>query len=291
MDERDWLAARFEEHRARLRTVAARVLGSTNQADDAVQEAWLRFSRSDTSGVENLGSWLTTVVSRICLNMLQARASRPESAFGLRPPESAATGAGSDPEDEALLADSVGLALLVVLDSLSPPERVALVLHDMFGVSFAEIAPILGRNTAAARQLASRARRRLRAGTVDDVRAHQAELVEAFLAASRRGDFAALVALLDPDVVLRADATAVGLGIAPELRGAAAVLPFARRAGGAEAALVDGRPGAVWMPDGRPRVVFHFAIEGQRITAVELVADQQRLDDLDLTLAGPLPAH
>src|SRR5438067_1495687 len=226
MDEHDWLAERFEEHRPHLRAVAYRLLGSLSEAEDAVQDAWLRLSRSDTSGVENLGGWLTTVVGRVCLNMLQARTSRREEPLGAHGSEPIVSREdGTDPEHEALLADAVGPALLVVLDTLAPAERVAFVLHDVFAVPFEEIAAIVGRSPAAARQLASRARRRVRgAATAPDADlTRQREVVDAFLAASRAGDFDALLAVLDPDVVLRADRAAVQAGAAREVRGAAAV--------------------------------------------------------------------
>jgi RNA polymerase sigma-70 factor (ECF subfamily) len=270
-----------------MRAVATRLLGSASEADDALQEAWLRFSRSDTGAVENLGSWLTTVVSRVCLNMLQARRSRPGTPGDADLPEpTAEPTVGSDPEHEAVLAESIGLALLVVLDTLAPAERIALVLHDMFGVPFEEIAPVVGRSTPAARQLASRARRRLRGrpapGDADRVR--QATLVEAFLAASRSGDLDGLLPLLDPDVVLRADEAAAKLGVAAEVRGTAGVATFSRRAGGARPALVDGQPGAVWMPEGRPRVVFSFTVSGDRIVGIDLVADPARLSRIDLVV-------
>src|SRR5215213_8287712 len=208
MHDNDWLAQRFEEHRTRLTAVANRMLGSASEADDAVQEAWLRLSRSDADSIENLGSWLTTVLSRVCLNILQARRSRPEVPLGPDVPEPAVgRTAGSDPEREALLAETIGLGLLIVLDTLSPPERVAFVLHDMFGVPFEQIAPILGRNAAATRQLASRARRRVQRqdASHDADRLRHAKLVEAFLAAARNGEFDRLLELLDPDVVLTAD--------------------------------------------------------------------------------------
>jgi len=280
-----WLTERFEVHRGRLKSVASRMLGSPTEADDAVQEAWLRFSRSDTSGVENLGSWLTTVVSRVCLNMLQRRRTRSE--LNLDPEGSQSkveTLDDPDPEGEALLADSVGLALLIVLDGLEPPERVAFVLHDMFGVSFDEIAPIVGRSEPATRQLASRARRRVRGQPAPDRedRVRQATLVEAFLAASRSGNFEALLAVLDPDVVLRADTTAVDLGAEPETHGATAVAAFCRRARGALGALIDGRPGAVWMPGGEPRVVFSFTARDEKIVAIDLIADKDRVREIEL---------
>jgi RNA polymerase sigma factor (sigma-70 family) len=286
MSEGDWLAERFEEHRGRLRAIAYRILGSSGDADDAVQEAWLRFSRSDTSAVDNLGSWLATVVSRVCLTMLQARRSRPQPPADPDLPEPSASPAESDPEYQALLADSVGLALLVVLDTLSPAERVAFVLHDIFAVPFDQIAPILDRSTPATRQLASRARARVHhqdtARKAD--RARQSTLVAAFLAATRNGDFEALLAVLDPDVVLRADEHAVTLGAAGRARGAADVAAFARHARGARAALLDGVPVAVWMPGGRPRVVLHFATSGDRITAIDVIADPDRLGQLDLVI-------
>ena len=225
MDESTWLATTFEEQRPRLTALASRMLGSKTEADDAVQEAWIRFSRSDTSGVENLGAWLTTVVSRVCLNALQSRRTRSSDPLDADLADAAADETEPDPEHEALLADSVGLALLIVLDSLTPTERVAFVLHDMFAVPFEEIAPIVGRNAAATRQLASRARRRVQHADVDHGpdRLRQSRLVDAFLAAARRGDFSALVELLDPDAVLRCDAAAVALGAPEEVRGAEAV--------------------------------------------------------------------
>ncbi len=290
MEERDLLARRFEENRTHLRAVAYRMLGSSSEADDAVQEAWLRLSRSDTSGVENLRGWLTTVVARVCLDLLRSRKSRREESLDAQVPEAMGSGrAGSDPEREALLADSVGLALLVVLATLSPAERVAFVLHDMFDLPFEEIAPIVGRTPAAARQLASRARRRVQgaAPAPDPDLSRRREVVTAFLAASRGGDFQALLAVLDPDVVLRADAAAVQLGTAKEVRGAAAVAEtFSGRARAAQPALVNGAAGVVWAPGGKPRVVFEFTLAGGRITAIELVADPERLGRLDLVILG-----
>jgi RNA polymerase sigma-70 factor (ECF subfamily) len=225
MDEHDWLVERFEGHRTHLRAVAYRMLGSRSDADDAVQEAWLRLHRSDSSGVENLGGWLTTIVARVCLNMLQSRKSRREEPLGDHVPDPIASHEdGTDPEHEALQADAVGLALLVVLDTLTPAERLAFVLHDMFAVPFDEIAPIVERSPAAARQLASRARRRVQGATTPDADVNrQREVVNAFLAASRGGDFDALLAVLDPDVVLRADGAAVAAGASSEVRGASAV--------------------------------------------------------------------
>src|SRR5215469_14391417 len=256
MNENDWLAARFEEHRGELRAVAYRMLGSLSEADDAVQEAWLRLSRADTDDVRNLGAWLTTVVGRVCLSMLRSRRTRRESPLTAHLPDPVVSPVdGTDPEQQALLADSVGLALLVVLDSLPPADRVAFVLHDMFAVPFDDIAPIVGRSPAATRQLASRARRRVQGqGALRDADGiRQSRLVSAFLAASRNGDFAALLAVLDPDVVLHADEAAVKLGTVPEIRGAREVAAFSGRARGARPALVDGLAGAVWMPGGHPR--------------------------------------
>ena len=283
MHDSDWLAQRFEEDRPRLTAVAYRMLGSTSEADDAVQETWLRLSRSDASAIENLRGWLTTVVSRVCLNLLQARRSRPEVPLE---PEVVEPAAEVDPEHAALLADSVGPRLRVVLETLAPLERLAFVLHDMFAVPFDDIAPIVGRSTPATRQLASRARRRVRredAGADVD-RLRQAKLVDAFLAAARNGDFAALLAVLDPDVVLRADQTAMGLGAPQETRGAADVAAFSRRARGAKAALLDGAPAAVWLPADRPPVVYRFTVGEGRITAIDLIADPAHLQRLELAI-------
>jgi RNA polymerase sigma factor (sigma-70 family) len=287
MDERDWLAERFEAHRGHLRAVAYRMLGSAGEADDAVQEAWLRLSRTDAGDVDNLGGWLTTVVARVCLNMLQSRRSRREDPIGAQVAEPAAGGRdGVDPEDEALLAEGVGLALLVVLDTLTPAERLAFVLHDMFEVPFEEVAAIVGRSPAAARQLASRARRRVRGSEPPETDlARQRAVVDAFLAASRGGDFDALLAVLDPEVVLRADPAAVRMGTARELRGAAAVASsFAGRARAARPALVDGAPAAVWAPGGRPRVVLGFTVAGGRIVGIDVLADPERLRQLDVAV-------
>ena len=287
MGTHEGLAQRFEEHRGHLRAVAYRMLGSLSEADDAVQEAWLRLSRSETSGIKGLGGWLTTVVARVCLDMLRSRKSRREEPLGARlPGPIASREEGIDPEHEALLADSVGLALLVVLDTLAPAERVAFVLHDLFDVPFDEIAPVVGRSPAAARQLASRGRRRVQgAAPVADVdRRRQREVVNAFLAASRGGDFEALLALLDPDVVLRADAAAVQAGASKEVRGAAAVAKtFSGRARAAQPALINGAAGLVWAPGGQPRVVFGFTIARGKIVQIDLVADPARLGQLDLT--------
>jgi RNA polymerase sigma factor (sigma-70 family) len=288
MDEHQLLAERFEANRTHLRAVAYRMLGSINEADDAVQEAWLRLSRSGPSGVENLGGWLTTVVARVCLDILRSRKSRREEPLATHLPDPIASREdGSDPEHEALLADSVGLALLVVLEKLTPAERLAFVLHDMFTVPFDEIAPIVGRSPAAARQLASRARRRVQgaAAVPDADLTRRREVVDAFLAASRGGDFNALVALLDPDVVLRADRAAVRAGASSEVRGAAAVAgTFSGRARFAQPALVNGAVGAVWAPGGRPRVVFSFTITRGKIVGIDLLADPERLRQLDLAV-------
>jgi RNA polymerase sigma factor (sigma-70 family) len=291
MDGHEWLAARFEEHRIRLRAVAYRMLGSVSEADDAVQDAWLRVSRSDTGAVANLGGWLTTIVARVCLNVLQARRSRPEEPVGGYLPERVAGAADADdPEQAALLADSVGLALLVVLDTLAPAERLAFVLHDMFDVPFEQIAPIVERSPAATRQLASRARRRVRgtAMTAGPDPGRQREVVAAFVAASRGGDFDALLALLDPDVVVRADRTAVQLGVKPEVRGAGAVAGhFSRRARGLQPAVVDGTAAAAWAPGGRLRVLVTFTVTRGAVTGIDLVADPDRLGDLDVTVLDP----
>jgi len=288
VDDHDWLAERFQAHRTHLRAVAYRMLGSASEADDAVQDAWLRLSRADTSGVENLGGWLTTVVARVCLDMLRSRKSRREEPLGAHLPEPLVNREdGADPEHEALLADSVGLALLVVLDTLAPAERLAFVLHDMFAVPFDQIAPIVGRSPAAAKMLASRARRRVQAAaTVPDADLpRQRTVVDAFLTASRGGDFAALLEVLDPDVVLRADRAAVLAGAAAEVRGAAAVAEtFSGRARHARPALVDGAAGAVWAPGGRPHIVFGFTIRGGKIVEIDILADPERLRQLDLAV-------
>jgi RNA polymerase sigma factor (sigma-70 family) len=291
MEPHDWLAERFEEHRIHLRAVAYRILGSISDADDAVQEAWLRLARSDSSQVENLGGWLTTVVARVSLNMLQSRKTRREDPAGSHLPEEIAGSAErAGPEHQAVLADSVGLALLVVLDTLTPAERLAFVLHDMFAMPFEEIAPIVERSPAATRQLASRARRRVQgADTVPDADlTRRREVVRAFLAASRDGDLGALVAVLDPDVVVRADQAVVRTGAEPEVRGVDAVAAiFLGRAKAARLALINGVTGMVWAAGGRPRVVFNFTLTGGRITAIDLVGDPGTLEQLDLaTLPG-----
>jgi RNA polymerase sigma factor (sigma-70 family) len=295
MDEQDWLAQRFEEHRSHLRAVAYRMLGSISEADDAVQEAWLRLSRSETSGVENLGGWLTTVVGRVCLDMLRSRTSRRVvplgEPLGTRVPEPLVSRAdGIDPEHEALLADSVGLALLVVLETLTPAERLAFVLHDMFSVPFEDIAPVVGRSPTAARQLASRARRRVQgeAHVPDADLATQREVVDAFLAASRDGDFDTLLAVLDPDVVLRIDGGAVRAGLSREVRGARAVaeqtLTFSRLSPFVRPALVNGAAGVVVAPRGRPFSVMGFTIRGGKIVEVDILADPARLSRLDVSV-------
>ncbi len=290
MDERERLAEQFETYRTHLHAVAYRMLGSVSEADDAVQESWLHLSRADTSGVVNLGGWLTTVVARVCLDLLRARNSRREEPLdtdALNPALSREEGV--DPEREALLAESVGLALLVVLDSLDPAERLAFVLHDVFAVPFDEIAPIVGRTPTTTRQLASRARRRVRGATAapgaDLTR--QRAVVEAFLAAARAGDFAALLAALDPDVVLRADPAAVQVGASREVRGAQAVAnTFSGRARFAQPALVNGAVGAVWAQGGRPRVIFDFTITRGKIVEIDLIADPTRLRQFDPALLG-----
>src|SRR5918995_5130055 len=295
MNDQDWLAERFEANRSHLRGVAYRMLGSMTEADDAVQEAWIRLARTDANQIDNMRAWLTTVVGRVCLNMLRSRRTRRESSLETHVPDPIVSPAeGIDPEQEALLGDSVGLAMLVVLDSLTPAERVAFVLHDVFAVPFAEIAPIVGRTPTATRQLASRARRRvhgvdMREGAVagsDADLTRQREVVDAFLAAARGGDFDALLAVLDPEVVLRSDRGAIPSGASREVRGAAAV---ARRAtlGGARAAqpaLVNGAVGVVVAPRGRLLMVLVFTISRGKIVEIDAVADPQRLRQLDLAV-------
>jgi RNA polymerase sigma-70 factor (ECF subfamily) len=290
MDEREWLAERFEEHRTRLRAVAYRMLGSVSEADDAVQEAWLRLSRTDSSEVENLDGWLTTVVARISLNMLRSRKVRREEPLGVHVPDPIVDRAdGTDPEHEALLADSVGLALLVVLETLSPAERLAFVLHDMFAVPFDEIAPIVDRSPEAARQLASRARRRVQGEhTVPDADLDdQREVVDAFLAAARNGDFEALLEVLDPDVVVRADLGPLAGG-SREVRGAKAVagqaLSYSRRGLLTRVALVNGALGAVSTYEGELYSVGGFTIRGGRIVEMDILADPARLRRIDLAV-------
>jgi RNA polymerase sigma-70 factor (ECF subfamily) len=283
----DRLVTQFEEHRSHLRAVAYRMLGSTSDAEDAVQEAWLRLTRDDRSDVDNLGGWLTTVVARISLNMLRSRATRREEPLEEGGPGTTAPldgSSGPDPESEALLADSVGLALLTVLDTLTPAERLAFVLHDLFDVPFDEVAPIVERSPAAARQLASRARRRVQgASPVGQDVARRREVVAAFLAASREGDFGALLTLLDPEAEVRADAAALAMGGPGTVRGGRAVAEFfAGRARAARLALVDGNPAAVWSHRGEVKVVFAFTIEDGRVTAIELIADPERIAALEV---------
>jgi RNA polymerase sigma-70 factor, ECF subfamily len=285
MDERDWLADRFEEHRPHLRAVAYRMLGSLAEADDAVQDAWLRLSRAGAGEVENLGGWLTTIVARICLNGLRSRATRREEPLDAHLPDPVISPEGSlQPEEEALLADSVGLALLVVLDSLSPAERLAFVLHDMFDLPFDEIAPMVGRSPTAARQLASRARRRVKGAEIpapDPDLARQRDVVDAFFRAARGGDFDALVALLDPDVVLRSDFGAQRPAAARVTHGAAAVarqaliaaLPTAQL----HPALVNGAAGVVVTVRGRPFAVLGFTVTDGKIVEIDAIADPDRV--------------
>lgn len=294
VSDNDLLAQRFETHRNHLRAVALRMLGSRHEADDAVQEAWLRLSGADSGAVDNLAGWLTTVVARVCLDMLRARGRKQE----VQPDASPDPVAAASLEDEILLVDSVGLALLVVLDTLAPPERLAFVLHDMFAVPFEEIAPIVGRTPAAARQLASRARRRVQSDPSfpDASAATQRDVVAAFLAAARKGDFEALLRLLDPDVVLRADSVAVEMAAArasagapelsEEMRGVDAVARvFAGGAKAARLALVDGAPGAVVSVGGRPMAVFGFTVRAGRVAGIDLVADPETLATLELEAA------
>jgi RNA polymerase sigma-70 factor (ECF subfamily) len=297
MNEHDWLAEQFEAHRSHLRAVAYRILGSRSEAEDAVQEAWLRIGRSDAGAVDNLGGWLTTVVGRICLNMLRARRTRREEALDVHGAKPLPSDENADPAEETLFADSVGVALLVVLDTLEPAERLAFVLHDLLGMPFEEIGPIVDRSPVAARQLASRARRRVRQAspTSRPDLGRQREVVDAFLVASRTGDFAALLGLLDPNVVLRADHVAVAAtagaqaqgapALEPELHGRRAVADaFAGRARGAQPALIDGAAGAAWAPSGVPRAAFVFTIVDGKIVAIEVLSDPEHLSELDLQI-------
>jgi RNA polymerase sigma-70 factor (ECF subfamily) len=285
MDVNEWLAERFEEHRAHLRAVAYRMLGSLAEADDAVQDAWLRVSRAGADEVENLHAWLTTIVARVCLNMLRARTVRREESFELHLPDPIVSRDGArQPEEEVLLADSVGLALLIVLDTLTPAERLAFVLHDMFEVPFEEIAPMVGRTPAAARQLASRARRRVKGAELpepDPDLAQQREVVDAFFRAARGGDFDALVTVLHPDVVLRADAGPRRPAASTVVRGALAVARQASLAANLAAelhpALVNGAAGAVVTVGGRPFVVMGFTVTAGKIVAIDVVGDPQRV--------------
>jgi RNA polymerase sigma-70 factor (ECF subfamily) len=288
MSPEQWQAEEFERNRAHLREVARRMLGSSAEADDAVQEAWLRLNRAETGEVENLRGWLTTVVSRICLDLLRARKARREQLVDDWMPEPVVTiGESGDPEHEALMADAVGVAMLVVLETLSPPERLAFVLHDMFAVPFEEIAPIVGRTPAAARQLASRARRRVQGtpAAPDADFSRQKQIVDAFLAASRSGDFEGLLAVLDPDVVFRADQAAQRLGSLAEIRGAAAVAEtFKGRAQAAKPALVDGALALAVIFGGQLRIVLRLTISGDRIAAVEAMADAGQIGEFDVEL-------
>jgi RNA polymerase sigma factor (sigma-70 family) len=292
----DWLAERFEENRGHLRAVAYRMLGSASEADDAVQETWLRLSRSDVSEVENLGGWLTTVASRVCLDMLRARSSRREESLDEPAPESAAVreiaAKKMDPEQEAALADAVGAALLVVLDRLEPAERLAFVLHDMFAMPFEEIAPIVGRSQEAARQLASRARRRVHgaAGRADVHLPEQRKITERFLAALRAGDVKGLVAVLDPEVVVRVDEVAGGPGVPREIHGAEnwarGAVAYARAAQSrlVQAAVVDGTVGLIMAREGHLFRALRFTYESSRIAQVDIVGDPARLEQLDVTV-------
>jgi RNA polymerase sigma factor (sigma-70 family) len=289
MNEHERLAERFEENRTRMRAVAYRMLGSLSEADDAVQEAWLHMSRADTGAVMNLGAWLTTVVARVCLDMLRARKSRREEPERAHVPDPIVSRADAvDPEHEVLLAESVGLALLVVLQTLAPAERLAFVLHDTFGVPFDEIASIIGRSPTAVRQLASRARRRVQgaAASPDVDHTRQREVVDAFFAAARGGDFSALVAVLDPEVVLRSDGGAVRPGASVVVRGAQAVarraLTFAQPGASVRSALVNGEPGVVVVAAGQPFAVMGFTVTGGKVVAIHVLADPERLDQLDL---------
>jgi RNA polymerase sigma factor (sigma-70 family) len=286
MDEREWLAQQFEAERPHLRAVAYRMLGSLSEAEDAVQESWLHLNRSDTSDVANLGGWLTTVVARVCLDMLRSRKSRHEESLDVHVPDPIVSHEeGIDPEQEALLADSVGLALLVVLDTLNPAERLAFVLHDLFAVPFDEIANIVGRSETATRQLASRARRRVRGGREPDADLTRSrEVVDAFLAASRAGDFGALLAMLDPDVVCRIDATAMKTAEPVEIRDASAVARqfLRRRATAARTALVDGDLGIVVAPHGRLLLVIKVKVAHGKIVEIDAVADPERLRQVHL---------
>jgi RNA polymerase sigma-70 factor (ECF subfamily) len=289
-----WLAEQFEQNRGHLRGVAYRMLGSATEADDAVQEAWLRLSRTSADGIDNLGGWLTTVLARVCLDMLRSRKARREESLNPEQTESVASGGGgggrapiADPEREALLADSVGMAMLLVLNALAPPERIAFVLHDMFGVSFEDIAPIVGRNAAAARQLASRARRRVHGTPVvpESDLARQREVVDAFLAAARGGDFDALLNVLDPEVVVRGDRTAVAAGGSFELRGAAAVArSFLGKAQAARPVLVDGALGVAVVRNGALFIVLRFRIADGKIGEIQVTADHDQLDRVELAV-------
>jgi RNA polymerase sigma factor (sigma-70 family) len=291
MDQREWMAQQFEAHRQHLRAVAYRMLGSLSEADDALQEAWLRVSKAEASEVENVGGWLTTVVARVCLNLLRSRRTRREESIEVHVPDPLVSfESESDPEQEAILADSVGLALLVVLETLSPAERLAFVLHDMFGVSFEEVAPMVERTPAAARQLASRARRRVRgaAPSPDADLRRQREVVDAFFAAARDGDFEALVAVLDPDVVLRSDGGLRRPESTLVAHGAEAVAAragsYARLSPWVRPAIVNGVAGVVVAPRGRPFSVMAFTVRAGRIVAIDALSDPDRLSELALDI-------
>jgi RNA polymerase sigma factor (sigma-70 family) len=292
MPEQEWLADEFEENRGHLRAVAYRMLGSLDEADDAVQEAWLRLSRSDAGTIENLGGWLTTVVSRVCLDMLRSRSSRKEEALDAQPAEPVSIREGQrDPEQETLLADSIGTALLIVLDRLDPAERLAFVLHDMFAVSFDEIASVVGRSPEAARQLASRARRRIQGAPAvpNSSLMEQRRVVDAFLDALRRGDFEGLVAVLDPDVVVRVDEVAARPGAPREIRGARnwakGAITFSRQLKGTvQPMLVNGEVGLVWTPGGRVFRALRFSFADGKIATVDVIADPARLREFDLAV-------
>jgi len=283
--EHDWLADKFEKDRPRLRAVAYRMLGSAGEADDIVQETWLRLTRSDVDTIDNLSGWLTTVVSRIALDRLRARRRDREIPTGTQPPDIAASRERSDPEEYALLADSVGAAMMMILDTLQPAERLAFVLHDTFGIPFKVIGEVLGRTPNAAKQLASRARHKVRGSDPSDRDPEiQRDVVDAFLDAARNGNFEALVAILHPDVVLLADPVAVDMGSAGEVRGAPDIAAiFSGRAQGAETVLVDGSAGAAWIIADKPKVVWEFTVIAGRIAHIEMLADPTHLSELDLT--------
>ena len=289
----DRLTSVFEAVRPHLRAVAYRMLGSNAYAEDAVQETWLRLDRARPEGVENLKAWLTTIVARVCLDRLRSGQLQREQPAGVRPAEAIVELAeGLDPEQQALRADAVGSAMLVVLDVLGPAERVAFVLHDIFAVPFDDIGPIVNRSTDASRQLASRARRRLQGAPASRSLelAHQRDVIDAFLAASREGNLGALIALLDPDVIFRADETALHLGAPMEADGAEAVArATSGRAWGAEPGLVDGAVGLIWAPGGQPKVAFSFAITQGRIAAINMIADPQHIAELDVKPIDPGP--
>ncbi len=297
MEKKDWLAKHFEETRKHLKAVAYRMLGSVGEAEDAVQEAWIRLSRSESEKVENLSGWLTTVVARVCLDMLRSRKSRREESLD-KINDNISREDSRDPEADFLLADSVGSALLVVLDTLTPAERIAFVLHDLFDLSFEEIAPIIDRTEAATRQLASRARRRIKGATIpQEYTKRQQQMVSAFLAASRDGNFEALLTILHPDIVLRVDETAVKVSEAnksrgapnfrPEIKGAKNVFEtFKGKAEEAQLALIDGLAGATWAPGGRPVVAFCFSFTGGKITAIDIVMDPKKLREIDIEIVA-----